>query len=110
MGLTGSHNIIQVEVVVGKVVVVDSGRILDLVGETSTQVGNRSGAIGHPSILSSKLDPGSFGNDGGVNQTRFCFLTYAWTSGGGGAGGAGGDAEGDTGGEGGIGLFLQYCN
>ena len=74
--------------------------------ETSTQVGN------HPIPLTPTIlpvnSPGSFGNDGGVNQTDSA-PEYA-SSGGGGAGGVGGDAEGDTGGEGGIGLFYNIAD
>ena len=75
-------------------------------GETSTQLGNHPIPL-TPSILPVN-SPGSFGNDGGVNQTD-SGPEYA-SSGGGGAGGAGGDAEGDTGGEGGIGLNYNIAD
>lgn len=82
------------------------GRTPGSAGETSTQVGN------HPIPLTPTVlpvnSPGSFGNDGGINQTD-SVPEYA-ASGGGGAGGVGGDAEGDTGGEGGIGLFYNIAD
>ena len=75
-------------------------------GETSTQTAN------HPIPLTPTIlpvnSPGSFGNDGGVNQTDSA--PYFTSSGGGGAGGAGGDAEGDTAGEGGIGLYYNIAD
>ena len=75
-------------------------------GETSTQVGN------HPIPLTPTIlpvnSPGSFGNDGGVNQTDSA-PTFG-SSGGGGAGGAGGDAEGTVAGEGGIGLYYNIAD
>ena len=75
-------------------------------GETSTQVGN------HPIPLTPTIlpvnSPGSFGNDGGVNQTDSA--PYFGSSGGGGAGGAGGDAEGTVAGEGGIGLYYNIAD
>ena len=46
--------------------------------------------------------PGSFGNDGGINQPDAPSDTATSTAGGGGAGGVGGDGEGPIGGEGGI--------
>ena len=75
-------------------------------GETSTQVGN------HPIPLTPTIlpvnSPGSFGNDGGVNQPDSA-PTFT-SSGGGGAGGAGGDAEGTVAGEGGIGLYYNIAD
>ena len=74
--------------------------------ETSTQVGN------HPIPLTPTISPvnspGSFGNDGGVNQPDSA--PQYGTSGGGGAGGAGGDAEGTVAGEGGIGLNYNIAD
>ena len=75
-------------------------------GETSTQTAN------HPIPLTPTIlpvnSPGSFGNDGGVNQTDSA--PYFGSSGGGGAGGAGGDAEGTVAGEGGIGLYYNIAD
>ena len=75
-------------------------------GETSTQTAN------HPIPLTPTIlpvnSPGSFGNDGGVNQTDSA-STYG-SSGGGGAGGVGGDAEGTVAGEGGIGLYYNIAD
>ena len=75
-------------------------------GETSTQTAN------HPIPLTPTILPvnsfGSFGNDGGVNQTD-SGPQYT-SSGGGGAGGAGGDAEGDIAGEGGVGLLYNIAD
>ena len=77
-------------------------------GETSTQLGNHPIPL-TPSILPVN-SPGSFGNDGGINQTDTVAPDGYASSGGGGAGGAGGDAEGDTGGEGGIGLNYNIAD
>ena len=77
-------------------------------GETSTQLGNHPIPL-TPSILPVN-SPGSFGNDGGINQTDTVAPNGYASSGGGGAGGAGGDAEGDTGGEGGIGLNYNIAD
>ena len=60
-----------------------------------------------PSILPVN-SPGSFGNDGGINQPDA--TTEASTAGGGGAGGVGGDGEGPIGGEGGIGLNYNIAD
>ena len=74
--------------------------------ETSTQTAN------HPIPLTPTIlpvnSPGSFGNDGGVNQTDSG--PYYTSSGGGGAGGAGGAAENDTAGEGGVGLLYNIAD
>jgi len=75
-------------------------------GETSTQVGNHPIPL-TPTVLPEN-SPGSFGNDGGVNQTDSAPTFGA--SGGGGAGGAGGDAEGTVAGEGGIGLNYNIAD
>ena len=52
--------------------------------------------------------PGSFGNDGGINQPDA--TSEASTAGGGGAGGVGGDGEGPIGGEGGNGLNYNIAD
>ena len=75
-------------------------------GETSTQVGNHPIPL-TPSVLPVN-SPGSFGNDGGVNQTDSG--PYYGASGGGGAGGAGGDAESNVAGEGGVGLLYNIAD
>ena len=75
-------------------------------GETSTQTAN------HPIPLTPTIlpvnSPGSFGNDGGVNQTDSA-PTFT-SSGGGGAGAVGGDAEGSVAGDGGIGLLYNIAD
>ena len=75
--------------------------------ETSTQLGNHPIPL-TPSVLPVN-SPGSFGNDGGINQTDSGNTGYT-SSGGGGAGGAGGGAENETGGEGGIGLNYNIAD
>ena len=60
-----------------------------------------------PSILPVN-SPGSFGNDGGINQPDA--TSEASTAGGGGAGGVGGDGEGPIGGEGGNGLNYNIAD
>ena len=66
----------------------------------------------HPIPLSPSIlpvnSPGSFGNDGGVNQPDAGGELA--TAGGGGAGGVGGDAEGPIGGEGGNGLLYNIAD
>jgi large subunit ribosomal protein LP2 len=66
----------------------------------------------HPIPLSPSIlpvnSPGSFGNDGGVNQPDAG--SEQATAGGGGAGSVGGDGEGTIGGEGGNGLLYNIAD